>query len=252
LSSWHRKLPIQGNNNAMNNPFASARSHEPRSQVPMPEARTAVRLLAADGQPIPARVLAQNGRSLTLATVLPVPVFSRQELDGLTLEFSSRYTRVRLTGHFSQMSIENPELLQLIGAERRGRSSDERFHARVRAELPATMLVHGGSAPIRGKTVDVSGGGFLLAGAESLCVDDEVAFEIYLDELGPAFKGTARVVRLDGTGARGLVYDKVEIDEWARVADFVASRLGSSSPQGAAAEPPQGLRGAPADPPMAA
>jgi hypothetical protein len=206
-------------------PFPGLQASVVATGEPLPEPRAHVRLLTGTGRPIPARVLTRRGRTLTLATVLPIPVLSRKELAALTLEFEDRLKRVRLTGQFAQPSRESPELIELLDAEPHQPSADERFHVRVHAVRTAVLYAAGWSMPIRGWTVDISGGGFLARGAEFLRVGDEVAFEIWLDGADPPFDGTARVVRVDPTGGRGMVYERVAADQWRRVADFVRNEL---------------------------
>jgi hypothetical protein len=162
-----------------------------------------------------------------LASVVPIPVLSPEELDGLTLEFAERSRRVRMTGRFAQVSDENPEMIELVKPELCESTLDKRFHARVPVVRTALVYPQGASTPIRTRTVDVSGGGFFVRGAELLRVGDEVSFEIWLEELSPPFSGTARVVRVDPAGGRAMVYEQVASEQWERVVDFVTSQISS-------------------------
>jgi hypothetical protein len=211
----------------MASPFVALREPLPTAGAVLPEPRAYVRLLTSRGQPIPARVVERNGSTLMLASVVPIPLLSPEELDGLTLEFAERSRQVRMTGRFAQVSTKNPEMIELVDPELCESTLDKRFHTRVAAVRTALIYPQGVSTPIRTRTVDVSGGGFFVRGAELLRVGDEVAFEIWLEELSPPFSGTARVVRVDPAGGRGMVYEQVTSDQWARVADFVTSQLSS-------------------------
>lgn len=185
----------------------------------LPPPRAHVRLRSESRQSIPARVLRREHEGLVLVAVVPVEEpYDREEIE---LEFDAGCSRVRLTGRIGQASVESPELLRMTGI-RLADVEDERAHVRARAIRPVRLYAGGDPTPLRGQTVDISGGGLLVSGVEVLRVGDEVEFELLLSLLDPPVTGSARVVRVDPGGARGLVYEVVSDREWRRIFGFVS------------------------------
>jgi hypothetical protein len=92
----------------------------------------------------------------------------------------------------------------------------------VRVDAPTEVVVETDAFyPFLVHTVDVSGGGMLLTGADVLDPDETVNFAITLDPLAPPIEGVARVVRARETGERGLVFEQISEDDRQRLIRFV-------------------------------
>ena len=175
----------------------------------LPEHGDAVTLAPASGPKIPARVIEAGAGTLLVAITVPVEPLSPRQLEALAIEFQGPTGRVHLTGTAIVEDPSDPDVLRINDP----RSIDvlqERDYVRIRAARPA--LVFGGPdlVQIESCTVDVSGGGFLLAAADALNIGDEVHFQLDLTAGEPAVCGTGKVVRIDPTGHRGIVFDEIK------------------------------------------
>ncbi len=123
---------------------------------------------------------------------MPTPPLSASQLEGMVVEFHGAHGRVRLSGAAAIEDPTEPDVLR-IDAPRSIEVVQEREYVRIKSARP--VLVYGGPdlIQIESYTVDISGGGFLLAGPDALKVGDEVEFQL---ELNP---GEPPVVR-DGQG----------------------------------------------------
>jgi hypothetical protein len=191
----------------------------------LPKLRGCVTLIPAFGQSIPARVCERDHDYLRLVATLPLPRLTDDELDGMTLEWARLGERLRLSGRFTQ-DATTPEMLCMSEVYLL-EACQERAHERVRASRPVLLFAGCDPTPIRSNLVDISGGGMLVEGADILRVDDQIRFEILLTPVDPPVTGTARIVRIDPTGRRGIVYEIVEESEWDRIDRFVKDHLGA-------------------------
>ena len=73
-------------------------------------------------------------------------------------------------------------------------------------------------------TVDISGGGMLLTGPESLEAGDEIRFCLYLGAEKTPIEGQARVVRTDGDGRRAIAFDEFPRQDEERLIRFLFDR----------------------------
>jgi hypothetical protein len=80
---------------------------------------------------------------------------------------------------------------------------------------------HGG--PVSCRTLDLCAGGARIIANRPLRVDEELDFELVLDD-GPCVCGRARVLREQAT-SYALRFERVRDDGAIRVADLVDSRL---------------------------
>lgn len=153
---------------------------------------------------------------LVVLTQIPKPP-PEDALDTSTLEYTSKRGIIRLQGGavFSDDSLVHfhaegePEVIQ--------RRSFVRVHA-----VREVMLGDGpDGCNTRTHTIDLSGGGMLLHGAEHLTMDETIAFEISFGEEQRAVTGVARVVRLDDGGRRALRFVQIDEDDRQRLIRFV-------------------------------
>jgi hypothetical protein len=189
------------------------RGNTEKSQpVALPERSDTVTLVPSTGERIHARVLERGPDTLLVAIMVPTQPLSQRQLDGIVLEFVAPHGRVRLSGTAIVEDPSDPDVLR-IDRPRSIEVLQEREYVRIQAARP--VLVYGGPdrIPIQSYTVDVSGGGFLLAGPDSLKIGDDIQFQLTLAPGVPLIGGTGKVVRIDAGGRRAVSFDSIsEID----------------------------------------
>lgn len=134
-----------------------------------------------------------------------------------TLEYTSVRGIIRLHGEavFQDSSLVrfradgDPEVIQ--------RRQFVRVHASREAIIDSPPLY----APRSTQTVDISGGGMLLSGADHLKIGDVVRFEIRFGVTDDTAEGVARVVRVDSNGRRGLRFESINEDDRQRLIRYV-------------------------------
>jgi len=176
----------------------------------LPVSPEPVRLIATSGLTLPGRIFRRRANSLTIAIVVPCSL-SQSELDGLIVEYANPCGRVRFTGDMSttagqdcvRLNVDNPQLVSVV---------QQRAYVRVTVQLPVSIETDGGSLPTM--TVDVSGGGMLLADHGRLIRGETVPFELELPGARP-IAGTARTVRFDAEARPALEFVSIPMaDRW--------------------------------------
>ena len=179
-----------------------------------------VSLSVSGGARIPARVVESDPRSLLIAITVPTRPLSAAQLDDLVLEYNSPRGRVRLQGIFELENPGDPDLLRL---HEPGSVEvlQERRYVRIQSARPVT--VYGGSdhGQLESYTVDISGGGFLLAGTASLALKDEVTFRLSLATGTTPITGGGRVVRIDSMGRRAIAFESISELDRRRLIRFI-------------------------------
>jgi hypothetical protein len=188
--------------------------------VALPERTQTVTLVPARGETIPARVLESHPDLLLVAIMIPIDPLSSRQLEGMTLQFVAPRGRVRLTG---TVSIENPADPDVLRFEnpRSIEVVQEREYVRIMSTRPA--LVYGGpdKIPVQSFTVDLSGGGLLLAGPDSLKIGDEVEFQLTLTPGVLTIGGKGRVVRIDDRRRRAVEFTSISELDRRRLIRFI-------------------------------
>lgn len=174
----------------------------------LPEHGDTVTLVPSSGSKIPARVIESAPGTLLVAIMVPIEPLSPSQLQALALEFQGPTGRVHLTGTASVEDPSDPDVLR-IDEPRSIDVVQEREYVRIRSARPA--LVFGGPdlVQIDSCTVDVSGGGFLLAAADALTIGDQVHFKLDLTAGEPPVCGTGKVMRIDPAGHRGIAFEEI-------------------------------------------
>jgi hypothetical protein len=158
--------------------------------------------------------------SLLLAITVPTKPLTPSQLEDVVLEYNSQRGRVRLFGAFALEDPADPDLLRM----REPRSVEvvqERSYVRIQAARPVIVYGAGAQARVESYTVDVSGGGLLLAGPDTLAMGDEVSFNLSLAPGERAVTGVGRVVRIDAMGRRGLVFESISDLDRRRLVRFI-------------------------------
>lgn len=196
------------------------RGHDAKTPpVELPEHAATVTLIPSSGEKLPARVLESGPQRLLVALMVPADTLTRGQLDGAVLEFNSANGRVRLTGTAALdpsdrevVCIERPSAVEV---------AQERQAFRIKTARPVLLYVGPSRMEVQSFTVDVSGGGFLLAGPDWLKVGEEIQFLLTLTPGALVISGTGKVVRIDAQGHRAIVFDEVSELDRRRTVRFI-------------------------------
>jgi len=203
--------------------------------VTLPERAQTVTLVPAGGKGLPARVLERGQDTLLVAIMVPTEPLSRRQLDGLVLEFVGTQGRVRLSGTATQEDPSDPDVLR-IDQPRSIEVLQEREYVRVKTSRPAVITSRRDPMPIESFTIDLSGGGFLLAGPASLKIGDDVRFQLDLTPGELVIGGTGRVVRVDNMGHRAIAFESISELDRRRLIRFLFECQRSERQRGLATE----------------
>lgn len=187
--------------------------------VALPERGQDVTLVPRGGKGIHARVLECGPDSLLVAIMVPIGPLSASHRDGLVLEFVSPQGRVRLSGTTTIEDPSDPDVLR-IDAPRSIEVLQEREYVRIRSARPAIVYAGTNRSAVESYTVDLSGGGFLLAGPDTLKIGEDVQFKITL-EPKLQISGTGEVVRVDRQGRRAVAFKSITELERRRLIRFI-------------------------------
>jgi hypothetical protein len=192
-------------------------------------ARQLAKLRAPSGEQWPVRVAGPVGEDLMLVLLVDpghagagpaAPKLDRDHNVPLTLELTSEYGVARFSG---EAVLEESDLVRF-----HVRDSPEvvqrREFVRVQAPQPVALAVTGSGTIVSASAVDVSGGGMLLNGPETLTLDDNIRFRLHLDRQTPPIRGRGRVVRVAGGGQRALVFEEISRQDRERLVHFIFER----------------------------
>jgi len=188
--------------------------------VALPERSESVTLVPKRSERIAARVLEREPDALVVAIMVPVAPLRNDQLDGLVLEFVAPRGRVRLTGTVTLADPSDPDVLR-IEHPRSIEVLQEREYVRIMSARPAVVYGGPNEIPIQSYTVDVSGGGFLLAGPDSLKIGDEVEFQLTLTPGVLLIGGKGKVVRVDAQSRRAVAFTSISELDRRRLIRFI-------------------------------
>jgi hypothetical protein len=188
--------------------------------VELPGRSENVTLVPPRGERIAARVLEREPDSLLVAIMVPTAPLSNRQLDGLVLEFVAPRGRIRLTGTVTIESPSEPDVLR-IDHPRSIEVLQEREYVRIMSARPAVVYGGANQIPVQSYTVDVSGGGFLLAGPDSLRIGDEVEFQLTLTPGVLLIAGKGKVVRVDSHQRRAVEFTSISELDRRRLIRFI-------------------------------
>ena len=168
------------------------------------------------GEEVPVRTF-ERGEEVVL--VVLVNLDEERECDSVEaakLEYTSRRGLIKLRG---EAVFEDPSLIRFHpdgDAEVLQRRDFVRVHTphpvTVESETDGRRRVH---------TVDLSGGGMLLADDETLQVDQTIRFTISIVTTELPIEGIARVVRIREDGKRALMFEQIADHDRQRLIRFV-------------------------------
>lgn len=189
-----------------------------RDALKLPKRSATVTLVRASGERIQARVVESAEDSLLVGVMFHTERPLREgDLDDIVLEYASHRGRVRLRG---TVTLEDRDLLRL----RELCSTEvlqEREYVRVRATRPVMVATGGSQGTVRSYSVDLSGGGMLLAGPNTLKIGERVQFRLTTTPGSAPITGTGTVVRTDSRGHRAISFEDIGEGDHRRLVRFI-------------------------------
>lgn len=201
--------------------FGRGGQAKPTPAVELPKRATDVSLVLPGREGIRARVLEVDASALVVAIMVPTKPISREQLAQLVLEFVTLRGRVRLTGAWSSPDPADRDVLRLQDP-RSVEVVQEREYVRIHSSRP--VVVYAGPdrrQEVQSFTVDISGGGLLLAGPDTLRIGDRVDFELTLVSGELPVIGKGRVVRVDNGGRRAVTFEDIRDLDRRRLVRFI-------------------------------
>jgi hypothetical protein len=189
-----------------------------RAELMLPERSDAVTIVRPSGERVQARVAERDGEQLLVALMFRVErPFEAGRLDGLQLEFTNDRGRVRLQGAVTLQDRELLRFRELHSLE----LIQEREYVRVQSTRPVLVLTGSTQGTVQTYSVDLSGGGMLLAGPSTLKVGEQVQFRLTTAKSAPPITGVGTVVRTDTQGRRALCFDEIGEGDHRRLVRFI-------------------------------
>jgi hypothetical protein len=173
-------------------------------------------LTTPTGEELPVRTF-ERGEEVVLVVLVNVDdERGNDPVESAELEYTSRRGLIKLRG---EAVFEDQSLIRFHpdgDAEVLQRRDFVRVHTphpvTVESEVEDKRRVH---------TVDLSGGGMLLADDETLEVDQTIRFAISIVTTELPIEGMARVVRIGQDGKRALMFEKIAEHDRQRLIRFV-------------------------------
>jgi PilZ domain len=186
----------------------------------LPEVSEMVVLSISGAGRIPARVIARDADSLEVAMTVRTRPLEDAQLAGLLVEYSSPRGRVRLGGTVVSQNPSDPDVVRIV-SPRSVEVLQEREYVRIRAARPLLVYCGRDRDRVQSFTVDVSGGGLLLAGPDTLAIGEQLEFRLTLTPGVMPISGTGRVVRIDREGRRAVEFEKITELDRRRLVRFI-------------------------------
>lgn len=191
-----------------------------QAPIELPGRSTVVSLVLSSGERVPARVVERQEGVLLIAATVPLGALTDHQLETMMVEFVTARGRVRLRGRVTLKDPRDPDLL-CVDDLRSIEVLQEREYVRVKSARPVLVYVGRDQRQISSYTVDVSGGGFLLAGPDTLRVAEQIRFQLTIAPGAPPILGTGQVVRTDAQGRRSVAFTSISDLDQRRLVRFI-------------------------------
>ena len=144
-------------------------------------------------------MLESGPEALRVATLLSARALGPRELAGLIVEYGSPRGRVQLTGAAAMRDPSEPDVIRVDGPLTVD-VLQERDFVRVSSARPVLVYMGPDREQIQSFTVDLSGGGLLLAGPDTLQIGEQIDFRLTVSQDSPPItgRGHGRAHRLQG------------------------------------------------------
>jgi hypothetical protein len=193
---------------------------ESAKAIPLPDRYDTVTLTTSRGERFPARVVDRAGDMIRVAILVPLKSLNPRELQDMVLEYPGARGRTRLRGAVSIGDPNEPDVLCVQGPHQ-VEVLQEREYVRIKSARPVLVYAGGDRLQMRSYTVDLSGGGFLLAGPDTLKVGEEVKFQLTIEQGAAPLAGKGKVVRTDAKGRRAVAFDGISDFDRRRLVRFI-------------------------------
>ena len=194
------------------------RNSSDKDALKLPKRSATVTLVRASGERIQARVAESEQDTLLVGVMFRTErPLSEGSLDDIVLEYASHRGRVRVQG---TVVLEDRDLLRfrdLCSVE----VLQEREYVRVKATRPVMVCTGGSQGTVQSYSVDLSGGGMLLAGPNTLKIGERVQFRLSTTPGGAPIMGTGTVVRTDSRGHRAISFEEIGEGDHRRLVRFI-------------------------------
>jgi hypothetical protein len=187
------------------------------------------KLTTAGGERVPVRVFERRGQDLRL--VLMVAPEGDLEQGSLVLEYASARGLVRLPG---RAVSEGRDLLRF---EVGGEPDVLQRREFVRVGTVQRVVVVTDSGELSAHAIEISGGGMLLTGPDSLGLGASMRFRLHLGADGLPIKGHGRVVRIEADGRRAIAFEEISTPDRQRLIHFIFERQRAALAKGASVAP---------------
>ena len=188
----------------------------PTSNLRLLPGEGAGQLRTATGDRLPVRAF-KRGREVVLVVMVDVDEAEQSRtIPEAEVEYNSLRGVVRLHGQavFEERGLvrfeptSDPEVMQ--------RRSFVRVHT---PQVVTLSAIDGVKQSVN--TIDLSGGGMLITGADGLEADEPVRFSLAMGGGEPDIAGVARVVRITDGDRRALVFEQIDEADRQRLIRFV-------------------------------
>jgi hypothetical protein len=173
-------------------------------------------LTTPTGEEVPVRTFERGEEVVLVVLVILDEERENDSVEAAKLEYTSRRGLIKLRG---EAVFEDPSLIH-FHPDGDAEILQRRDFVRVHTPHPVTV-----ESPLEGRrrvhTVDLSGGGMLVADDESLAVDQTIRFAISVVTTELPIEGIARVVRVREDGKRALMFEQIAEHDRQRLIRFV-------------------------------
>jgi c-di-GMP-binding flagellar brake protein YcgR len=177
-------------------------------------------LQTAGGQHWPVRVTEHDGDLLMLVLLVEPEELAQRQIESPTFETTTKHGVARFRG---EALLEGHDMVRFRVLEE-PTVEQRRAFVRVVAPQPVVLEVSGSATIDSAFAVNLSGGGMLLSGPETLELDDHIRFRLHLDADTPPIRGKARVVRCADAEQRALVFEQITRQDRERLIHFIFDR----------------------------
>lgn len=164
-------------------------------------------------------MLESGPEAVRVATLISASTLGARELAGLIVEYGSPRGRVELSGT-AAIDPREPDVIRIDGPLS-VEVLQQRDFVRVSSARPVLVYMGADREQIQSYTVDLSGGGLLLAGPDTLQIGEQIDFRLTVSQDSQPITGVGKVVRIDSKGRRGVCFSDISEIDRRRLVRFI-------------------------------